>query len=73
MNTNQLRIHLNLDYRTVKHHLEVLQDNDLIYSMGSGYGSMFFLTPKMEENMDEFNKVSGSIGERLEEKDEDEE
>ena len=32
MNTNQLRIHLELDYKTVKHHLEVLTDNDLITS-----------------------------------------
>ena len=65
MNTNQLRIHLELDYRTVKHHLEVLEDNELIYSMGSGYGSMFFLTPRMEEHMEEFNEIWGDIRKKL--------
>jgi len=65
MNTNQLRIHLELDYRTVKHHLEVLEDNELIYSMGSGYGSMFFLTSKMEEHMEEFNEIWDDIRKKL--------
>lgn len=68
MNTNQLRITLNLDYRTVKHHLDVLVDNDLIYSLGSGYGSMYFLTQKMEENIEEFEKIWGSISKKLGEK-----
>ena len=65
MNTNQLRIHLELDYRTVKHHLEVLEDNELIYSMGSGYGSMFFLTPKMEDHMEEFDEIWRDISKKL--------
>jgi DNA-binding transcriptional ArsR family regulator len=68
MNTNQLRIALNLDYRTVKHHLEVLQDNDLIYSVGSGYGSMFFLTDKMEEHIEDFQHIWSSIKIKLHEK-----
>ena len=67
MNTNQLRIHLGLDYRTVKHHLEVLEDNELIYSMGNGYGSMFFLTPRIEEHMDDFDEIWDSISRKLEE------
>jgi DNA-binding transcriptional ArsR family regulator len=61
MNTNQLRIALKLDYRTVKHHLEVLQDNDIIYSMGSGYGSMYFLTDKMELHIEDFQNIWNSI------------
>ncbi|MFW9835579.1 MAG: ArsR/SmtB family transcription factor [Candidatus Thorarchaeota archaeon] len=65
MNTNQLRIHLGLDYRTVKHHLEVLVDNELIYSMGGGYGSMFFLTPRIEEHMDEFDEIWEKINKKI--------
>ena len=68
MNTNQLRIHLDLDFRTVKHHLEVLIDNEIIYSMGKGYGSMYFLTPRLEEHMDEFDKIWNSITKKLGEK-----
>jgi DNA-binding transcriptional ArsR family regulator len=69
MNTNQLRIHLGLDYRTVKHHLEVLENNELIYSMGSGYGSMYFLSRKMEENIGYFEEIWSSIREKLNKKD----
>ena len=71
MNTNQLRLTLNLDYRTVKHHLEVLEDNELIYSMGSGYGSMFFLTPRFEDHMDEFDEIWASIRDKIDEEDDD--
>jgi DNA-binding transcriptional ArsR family regulator len=72
MNTNQLRIHLDLDYRTVKHHLEVLEDNDAIYSMGSGYGSMYFLTSKMEDSIEEFDRIWDSIIEQIDEECEEE-
>jgi predicted transcriptional regulator len=34
-NTNQLRKTLNLDFRTVKHHLEVLENNGLVTAMGA--------------------------------------
>jgi len=57
MNTNQLRIMLDLDYRTVRHHLEVLEDNDLITSAGNRYGKMYFVSQRLEENMDVFEKV----------------
>ncbi len=67
MNTNQLRLTLGLDYRTVKHHLEVLEDNELIYSMGSGYGSMFFLTQRIEEHLDEFDEIWASINNKIDE------
>ena len=67
MNTNKLRLHLNIDYRTVKHHLKVLEDNELIYEMGSGYGSMFFLSKKMEENIQEFEEIWGNIRKHKEE------
>jgi len=66
MNTNQLRIVLDLDYRTVKHHLEVLEDNDLITSAGNRYGKMYFLSQKLEESMEVFEEVWGRMREKLE-------
>ncbi|MBN2336378.1 winged helix-turn-helix transcriptional regulator [Candidatus Bathyarchaeota archaeon] len=65
MNTNQLRITLNLDYRTVKHHLEVLEDNDLITSTGNRYGRMYFTSQKLEENLGIFEEVWGQMREKL--------
>ncbi len=57
MNTNQLRIALDLDYKTVGHHLEVLEDNDLITSAGNRYGKMYFVSQKLEESMEVFEEV----------------
>ena len=67
MNTNQLRIALNLDYRTVKHHIEVLEDNDLITSAGNRYGRMYFVSQKLEESMDVFEEVWSGMREKLDE------
>ena len=66
MNTNQLRILLDLDYRTVKHHIEVLEDNDLITSIGNSYGKMYFVSQKLLESMDDFNEIWGGIKEKIE-------
>ena len=67
MNTNLLRIALNLDYRTVKHHIEVLEDNDLITSAGNRYGRMYFVSQKLEESMDVFEEVWSRMREKLDE------
>jgi len=70
MNTNQLRILLDLDYRTVKHHLDVLEDNDLITSMGNSYGKMYFVSQRLLESMGDFDEIWRGVKERLERKNE---
>jgi len=57
MNTNQLRIELDLDYRTVKHHLAVLEDNELVTTVGEGYGKMYIVSPSLEENIELFDEI----------------
>jgi len=52
MNTNQLADELELNYKTVQHHLEILTDNDILTTTGDGYGEMYFLTERMESNLD---------------------
>jgi len=51
-NINQLANVLDLNYRTVKHHIRVLSNHELIECSGDGYGNVYYLTPKMEENYD---------------------
>jgi DNA-binding transcriptional ArsR family regulator len=56
-NANQLANLLELDYRTIRHHLEVLEKNRLITSAGEGYGITYFLSPAMEENYALFEEL----------------
>jgi DNA-binding transcriptional ArsR family regulator len=57
MNANQLAQKLGMDYKTVRHHLRVLEKNRLVLEVGAGYGAMYFLSPDLEQNYDEFLKI----------------
>ena len=57
MNANKLGIQLEVDYRTIRHHLDVLEKNGLITSMGERYGKMYFISVELEENYDDFVEI----------------
>lgn len=56
-NTNQLSKLLNLDYKTIAHHLKVLENNEIIFSGKEKYGNLYFLSDKMENNYEEFLEI----------------
>lgn len=56
-NANQLSEKLNLDYKTIRHHLKVLIDNKVITSTGEKYATMYFLSGNLEENYDIFTEI----------------
>jgi DNA-binding transcriptional ArsR family regulator len=56
-NANQLATALGMDYRTIRHHLNVLQKNKIITSMGEGYGMTYFLSQTMEDNYAVFEEI----------------
>jgi DNA-binding transcriptional ArsR family regulator len=60
-NANQLATILKLDYRTIRHHLDVLQKNGVITSAGDRYGTTYFLSPVMEENYAVFEEILNKI------------
>jgi DNA-binding transcriptional ArsR family regulator len=60
-NANQLASLLKMDYRTIRHHLEVLEKNRIITSAGEGYGMTYFLSPVMEENYAMFEEIVNKI------------
>ena len=56
-NANELTNILKLDYKTTRHHLSVLEKNNLINTLGTGYGKIYLPSHLIEENMDLFNKI----------------
>jgi DNA-binding transcriptional ArsR family regulator len=60
-NANQLSNLLGMDYRTIRHHLGVLEKNRIIISAGEGYGTTYFLSQVMEENYVLFEEILKKI------------
>jgi len=56
-NANQLANFLGMDYRTIRHHLKVLEKNKIITTAGEGYGTTYFLSPALEENYEVFEEI----------------
>lgn len=49
-NANQLADALDLDYKTVQHHLEVLLDNDVVDNSGDEYGAVYLPSDRLQNN-----------------------
>ena len=64
-NANQLASLLGVDYRTVRHHLDVLEKNGLVTSMGEQYGKMYFLSSELEENFRVLEEIWNEFGKKL--------
>jgi DNA-binding transcriptional ArsR family regulator len=60
-NANQFATQLGMDYKTMRHHLEVLEKNRLITSVGDKYGVTYFLSQIMEDNYGLFEEISNKI------------
>lgn len=56
-NAHQLAEKLNLNYRTIRHHIKILEDSDLVKSTGEKYGKMYFLSETMEKGYDDFEII----------------
>jgi len=63
-NANQLAEVLNIDYKTVRHHLEILTENGMVTFTGNGYGTTYFLSPELEENYQTFEEIWRKIGKK---------
>ena len=63
-NANQLATLLKMDYKTMRHHLEVLGKNRLITSVGDRYGETYFLSQVMEDNYSLFEEIMMKIGKK---------
>ena len=64
-NANQLSEVVDLDYKTVRHHLKVLSENNIIVSTGNGYGTMYFLSSTMEKDYALFEEIWEKINNKF--------
>lgn len=62
MNANGLAEELDLDYKTVRHHLDLMKEHNVVSEMGDGYGKNYFLTEQMEENMELLQEIKEKAG-----------
>ncbi len=51
-NANQLAETLDLDYKTITHHLDVLSENDVARSTNQPYGAVWLPSERARENWD---------------------
>jgi DNA-binding transcriptional ArsR family regulator len=63
-NAHQLAKELDLDYKTVRHHLKILKENKVIKSTGDSYSKLYFLTEEVEQNYDIFREIWEKITEK---------
>lgn len=57
-NANQLGKELGLDYRTIRHHLDLLLRNGLLTRpAGDAYAAPYFLSPYLEGNFGVFEEI----------------
>jgi predicted transcriptional regulator len=65
MNTLELSKKLELDYKTIKHNIGVLEKNNLIVRQGEGYGDMFFPSDLISMNLPTLYKVIRKVEDKL--------
>ena len=64
-NANRIAEMLNLDYKTVRHHLKVLEKNNIITAVNKGnYGAVYFLSEIMKANLQIFNEIWVRFGKK---------
>ncbi|MFC7136138.1 winged helix-turn-helix domain-containing protein [Halobaculum litoreum] len=57
-NANRLAAELGVDYNTVRHHLDMLVDHDVVEPGGDDYGKLYFLTDRFERHREAFERIT---------------
>jgi DNA-binding transcriptional ArsR family regulator len=68
-NPNQMAESLDLDYTTIRHHLDVLTENNILKNSGSEYGAIYLPTERARANWDTIEEILEQVDEQGENSD----
>jgi len=57
LNSHQIAKKLNLDHKTIRHHLKILTKNELIIKSSESYGATYTLTDIMKQNVELLKEI----------------
>ena len=57
-NANQLATKLKVDYKTIRHHITILEKHKIVIPVGEHYSTVYFLSQQMEENYSVFREIT---------------
>ena len=64
-NANKITEALSMEYKTVRHHVEILEQNNIITVVNKGkYGAVYFLSEYMEQNIHLFGEIWEQYGKK---------
>jgi DNA-binding transcriptional ArsR family regulator len=60
-NANELATHLDFDYTTIRHHLDVLLENNVVRKSADEYGAVYLFTDQAESNWDTIEEIIETV------------
>ena len=65
LNTHQLSQELQLDYKAIQHHMQVLEKNNLVTKIGEKYGAIFHLSNFLEINIGALDEAIDKLDRKM--------
>lgn len=61
-NANRISIATGIEYKTVQHHLNILEKNGILSTVGDKYGKTYFPSELLDKNISLFNEICKNMG-----------
>jgi len=61
LTTEEVAEELEVDYNTIRHHLEMLVEHTVLETSGENYGTMYFLTDQFEHHRDIYEQITENM------------
>ncbi|HNR43808.1 MAG TPA: winged helix-turn-helix domain-containing protein [Methanofastidiosum sp.] len=61
-NANRISMATGIEYKTVQHHLGILEKNGLLSAVGDKYGKTYFPSELLDKNINSFNEICKDMG-----------